>query len=416
MPETDSLNEAKEQPAGKTQAGVSRSRLSSASLRAQFRSNSRNQWWQSKNDDSGWGRFLRLIGLIPFVFLESLSVYSFAFGVSFFGVPEKASVLVPHGLACLALPWALYPWLPSSYRKAKWLSSGLILGMALSLPVFGPACVLVVLKLLNKLSRCKVEKKDPFWVVGSRVPDAEGVDFVSGKDSADSILQVMNGPDPVARRNLVLATKRLPASEAVPVLRAGLRDSDEEVKLYSQGILSQLVERYEEMVAKLKEDLLSRPDDCVLLLQLAEQLCEIVELGLVADRELQLFYVESAITLLVKNHSLEPKNDHVMVLLAKYHLMMDNPVPAMEVVGQLQELGGIQREIEWIGDEPILRSPTSQTKRVLGWIALKVRKGNACRIQVQRSGSFVRNNYFSPERRCFWMSSCEREFVQAYSL
>jgi tetratricopeptide (TPR) repeat protein len=295
------------------------------------------------------------MGLVPFCFFESLSVYSFAIGASFFGLPEKVSVLLPHGLACVALPWALYPWLPPSYREAKWLSSGLILGIALSLPVFGPGCVLIILKLLNKLSRGHMKKEESSWVVGSRVPDAEGIDFVSGKDSSDSILQVMNGPDPIARRNLVLATKRLPPSEAVPVLRAGLRDSDEEVKLYSQGILSKLVERYEEMVAKLKKDLLSSPDDCVLLLQLAEQLCEIVELSLVADRELQLFYLESAIKLLEKVHALEPANDHAMALLARYHLMTNDPDAAIGVVDQLRKLGASLDVLEAIEIEALFQ-------------------------------------------------------------
>jgi hypothetical protein len=335
MPERDSRKEEEELPAGEPLAGLPTSRLSSVSLRA----HSRNHWWQSENEGVGWGRVIRLVGLVPFLFFESLSVYYFAFGASFFGLPDKVSVLLPHGLACLGLPWALFPWLPPSYRKAKWLSSGLILGIALSLPVFGPACVLTILKLLNKLSGRHGKKEGASWVVGSRVPDAEGVDLVSGKDASDSIFQVMNGPDPIARRNLVLATKRLPAVEAVPVLRAGLRDSDEEVKLYAQGILSKLVERYEEMVAKLKKDLLSSPDDCVLLLQLAEQLCEIVELSLVADRELQLFYLESAIELLEKVRALEPANDHVMVLLAKYHLMIDDPDAAMALVAELRELG-----------------------------------------------------------------------------
>ena len=355
MPETDSSKEAVEQPAGETLNRVSTPRLSSDAFRAQFRSQSRSRWWQAEGGSIGWGRLLRMLGLVPFLFFECLSVYYFASGSNFLGLQEKASVLLPHLLACLVLPWALFPWLPPSYRESSWLSSGLILGIALTLPVFGPGCVIVILKLLNKLGRSEVKKKEPFWVVGSRVPDAEGVDFVSGKDSSDSILQVMNGPDPIARRNLVLATKRLPPEEAVPVLRAGLRDSDEEVKLYSQGILSQLVERYEEMVAKLKNDLLSSPDDCGLLLRLAEQLCEIVELSLVADRELQLFYLEGAIDLLEKVHAKEPGNAHVMVLLAKYHLMVSNPDAAMLVVEQLRELRASEEVLEAIEIEALFQ-------------------------------------------------------------
>ena len=37
--------------------------------------------------------------------------------------------------------------------------------------------------------------------------------------------------------------------------------------------------------------------------------------------------------------ALEPANDHVMVLLAKYHLMIDDPDAAMALVAELRELG-----------------------------------------------------------------------------
>ncbi len=226
-------------------------------MRDQYKLDQKSSWYDSNPARVLRKQSVRLLGLLPFLLFETLSVFFFATGNQFPGLLNTASVLVPHGFACVLLPMSLYPWLPLSYRKCWGLSSGLIMGFALTLPVFGPACIMIILRLLNKVSTCKTTQNSSTWIVGSQVPDAEELDFANGGSAADSILQVMNGADPVARRNLVLATKRLSPAEAVPVLRTGLRDSDEEVKLYAQGILSKLVERYEGTVAALKKDQLA---------------------------------------------------------------------------------------------------------------------------------------------------------------
>ncbi len=321
-------------------AGRARSAsLLSRRLREQYRVERKESWRDAKCVVLMRKHGIRLLGLLPFVFFEALSIFFFVSGSPFPGLSVKASVLIPHGFACVLLPMSLYPWLPQSYRKNWALSFGLIMGFALTLPVFGPACIVIILRLLNKVSVCKTVRSSSPWVVGSRVPHAADCDFVNGATAANSILQVMNGADPVARRNLVLATKRLAPAEAVPVLRTGLRDSDEEVKLYAQGILSKLVERYEGMVADLKKDLERSPQDTTIMLQLAEQYCEIVVLDLVTDQELQRFYLKSAIELLEAILLREPGNDQVMILLAKYQLMVNEPDRAMVTLKGLRALG-----------------------------------------------------------------------------
>ena len=308
-------------------------------LRDQYKAPRKTKWYESERMRPVRVLGLKLIGLVPFAFFEILSVYFFVTASPFPGLSLTASILVAHVFACVLLPLGLYPWLPPSYRETAWLSTGLIWGFSFTLPLFGPACVMLILNLVHKVNHCSVDLKSMDWVVGSQVPDAEGVDFTSGQDSSDSILQVMNGADPLARRNLVLATKRLPPDEAVPVLRTGLRDSDEEVKLYSQAILSKLVERYEAIVADLKKEYDARPTDSGVMLRLAEQYCEIVELDLVTDHELQRFYLNSSVSLLEDILKREPGNDHVWRLLAKYQLMVDEPDSALKSVGELRALG-----------------------------------------------------------------------------
>ncbi len=318
---------------------TSSSRLRSHQIRDHYKAERNITWYDSERMKPYRMFVLKLVGLLPFVFFECLSVYFFASGSPFPGLSVTASVLITHGFACVLLPLALYPWLPRSYRETAWLSTGLIWGFSFTLPVLGPGCIVLILKLVKKVDKCAVVQKRMDWVVGSRVPNAEGLDFTSGQDSSESILQVMNGADPLARRNLVLATKRLPAEEAVPVLRTGLRDSDEEVKLYSQAILSKLVERYEAIVADLKKEYEEKPMDSGVTLRLAEQYCEIVELDLITDHELQLFYLNRSVSLLEDILKREPGNDHVWRLLAKYQLMVNKPDQALNSVEELRALG-----------------------------------------------------------------------------
>ena len=313
-------------------------------LRAQYKVDRKRRWYDSDFVGVLREHGIRLLGLLPFLFFESVSVFFFVTGSPFLTLPNTGAVLLPHGIACALLPLSLYPWLPQSYRKCWGLSAGLIMGFALTLPIFGPACIMIILRLLKKVGKSKAKRKSSPWVVGSRAPDAEELDFIKGGTAADSILQVMNGADPVARRNLVLATKRLAPAEAVPVLRTGLRDSDEEVKLYAQGILSKLVERYEGMVADLKKDFEANPEDTIIMLQLAEQYCEIVELDLVTDQQLQRFYLKCAIELLESILLREPGNDRVMILLAKYQLMINEPDKAMVTLKALRSLG-VSKEV-----------------------------------------------------------------------
>ena len=310
--------------------------LLSHRLRAELKEAAREEW--GGNDSSARAMMLRLLLIVPFVVLEITAVSVFWSGQSIAGLGLSVSVLLPHGVACLILPWALYPWLPRSYRDAPVLSSALIIGFSLPLPLLGPLCVVLILKLLNRVSTYAAKRQNPFWVVGSRVPDAGTVDFDGKLDASKSILQIMNGADPLARRNLILATKRLPPAQAVPVLRTGLRDSDEEVKLYAQGILSQLVERYEGSIAELKKSSETHPEDTELMLRLAEQYHEVVELDLVTDPELQAFYISNAIELLEQVLAVEPANEPIMLLLAKYCLQMNDPERALRVVDELQKL------------------------------------------------------------------------------
>jgi len=192
---------------------------------------------------------------------------------------------------------------------------------------------------MNKTGSRESKEVKHSFVMGSRVPSAEEQDFEIGVDGSQSILQIMIGPDPLARRNLILATKRLGAEFAIPILRTGLRDEDEEVKLYSQGILSQLVEQYEKTMADLKKALETAPEDIDSMIRLAEGYFEIVELDLVTDEDLQTFYINRSIALLKQVIVHEPENEEALITLTKYHLRIEHTAEAAGCLQRLREMG-----------------------------------------------------------------------------
>lgn len=277
---------------------------------------------------------------------EGLAVWFFSAEKSLGGMSFEFGVVVFHIIASLVLPFALYPSLPKSYREDWWLSLGLIFGISSTLPLFGPVCVLLILKLLNKTPNSQPSSVSRPFVTGSRVPSAEEHDFVSEQDGSQSILQIMVGPDPIARRNLILATKRLGAEDAIPILRTGLRDEDDEVKLYSQGILSKLVEQYEKSIAELKLALEKAPEETDLMVRLAELYFDIVELDLITDSSLQRFYIKRSVALLKQVTVLDPNNEEAILKVIKYHLRLEQTTEAAACLQSLKDKGVASELIE----------------------------------------------------------------------
>ncbi len=303
---------------------------------ARFREASRDELLGRRERHAGINRFLRCL---PFLVFESVALIVFILESSLLGRSFEAGVLLFHGLASLLFPFALRAWLPASYIENRYLSFFLVFGFACSLPLFGPLCVLVLLGVIKEKRPSQGDVKQAPLIVGSRIPDAADLDFGSGPQTVDSILQIMIGADPLARRNLILATKRLNPEQAIPILRTGLRDCDEETKLYSQAMLSQLVERCERNISELKSRVAQVPDDKDAMFRLAEQYFEIVELDLVTDAELQRFYVIRAIELLENVLSSDCEDDTVLFRLVQYHLRIEQIEEAEGYLDCLRERG-----------------------------------------------------------------------------
>ena len=326
-----------------------------------------------------------LFRMAPFVVLELAAVWIFLTQAPWFGENFEAGVVLLHSVASLALAIALHPFLPLAYQECRTLSGSLIFGLSMSLPVFGPACVIIILSLIRKSRKCVATRNREPWVIGSRVPDAELTDYSSGRDSADSILQIMVGSDPIARRNLILATKRLSSDQAIPVLRTGLRDSDEETKLYSQAILSQIEEKYEKTIADLKAQCEQKPQETACRLRLAEQYHEIVDLDLVTDSELQDFYIRNAIKLLMEVVNEEPRHEQAHIDLVRYHLRIGESREASVWLGRLRELN-VSNEVLEVYEVEILFN-----QRAWERLRSRIREGmrnRFCDPALQAAGEF----------------------------
>ena len=349
-----------------------------------------------------------VLRLFPFVALECGALWVFFFARGLFGQEFEAIVVLLHGFASLALAIGIHPFLPQSYQASRALSHSLIFGLSSSLPIFGPSCVFIILSLIRKTKSCSQERSKEPWVVGSKVPSAEYSDYSSGRDAAESILQVMIGSDPIARRNLILATKRLPPDQAIPVLRTGLRDSDEETKLYSQAMLSQIEEKYEKTIADLKIECEQRPEDLECRLKLAEQFFEVVDLELVADPELQEFYVASAIDLLEQVVSAQPSHERALIDLVRYHLRIHDSQSASSWLHRLRDLKVSNDLLEGFEIEILFNQRSWETFRE------RIRAGMTnrfCDPALQAAGEFWLGQNSGRGRR-FWMDWRERFAVQ----
>ncbi len=282
----------------------------------------------------------RWLLFVPFLFFEGLSLWLLGLQVGVLGLPYQLSVLGMHGVACLFLWWAVCVWKPRAGGENAGVLGAMVLGLSISLPVAGPTCVFLMLYLIGERRPAVVKKEveSPF-TIGTRVPSASELDFVNGPDASTSMLGVMTGPDVESRRNLILGARNLPANDAVPLLRTGLIDSDEEVKLYSQSRLSAIVEQYEETIASFKQGLDEKPEDTSLLLSLAEQYTELVTLDLVIDPEIQRFYLRQAADLTERACRVAPEETQPWMARAQYALALGDTEVASQAIEHLEQLG-----------------------------------------------------------------------------
>lgn len=154
--------------------------------------------------------------------------------------PELQQLLVfsvSHALACALLCGAVWLMLPARYRAPLPWSPLFIFSLAFFVPVIG--MLGVVLSIFPALYLPRKRDKQAWQAVG--IPDLpyRAQQQVHSPIFADGGLQdvLRHAPDPDQRLAALVATRRMPGKEAVPILKLALGDPSDDVRLLAYSML-----------------------------------------------------------------------------------------------------------------------------------------------------------------------------------
>ena len=150
---------------------------------------------------------------------------------------QLAVFTLSHGLACVMLCGAIWLLLPARYRSPLPWSPLFIFSLAFFVPVLGT--VGVVAAIFPALYLPRKREKQVWQAVG--IPDLPYRAQLQSRSPifADGGLQdvLRHAPDPDQRLAALLATKRMPGKEAVPILKLALGDPSDDVRLLAYSML-----------------------------------------------------------------------------------------------------------------------------------------------------------------------------------
>jgi tetratricopeptide (TPR) repeat protein len=236
-----------------------------------------------------------------------------------------------HLAGALLWGWGAVLIQPAKTRWSAWFGGA----VALVIPGFGWVCSVAVLSILRSKPPRSKGRTLIVWRDRKLRTDF-GV--LSRKGVRSSIAEILRGPDPSRRRSAILAVKELDVRVALPLLRKGLQDSDEQVRIYAQNILSSLLESFESRIKDLEKRARTYPIETATAVSLAEQYFELVYLDVAGDEETSAHLLEKAIDLLDRAAKQSPKNGHIALLRLRYALRQRDIGEARESLRKLSAL------------------------------------------------------------------------------
>ncbi len=221
--------------------------------------------------------------------------------------------VLAHVAGALAWGFGVTWFLPPAQRAAWWLPAS----CALVFPVIGLAAALALVLVLRRPPKDRSGKR---YVVWNEQPQAEWSDSLPAGSAGQSIVEILQSPRTQLRRNAVLALRELDPQMAIPLLRKGLQDSDEQVRIYAQNILSTMLERFEGGLKELALQLRENPAAALPARRLAEQFFELVYLDVAGDDETAAHYLAQALGLLERAAAAAPDDREIAFLGLRYAL------------------------------------------------------------------------------------------------
>ncbi len=203
-------------------------------------------------------RLLSLI-LVPVgLFIELLVVWVFLAG---WDVPVGfLTLLLGHLLATAIMVAGLFIALPPAYRAPRGGALGFLVTSALFVPLLGPLGLL--LGMLPGLYYAYHEPTKAWDTLD--IPDLpfQPVDVdpndVFMRDGLSAVL--LHFDDRNRRQQAILACRHLPRRQAVPILRSGLGDSADEVRLLAYAMINSIERDLEGQLNTVRDSIASRGD------------------------------------------------------------------------------------------------------------------------------------------------------------
>lgn len=167
--------------------------------------------------------------------------------------------VLPHAIACLLLTAAVWGLLPRRYRSPMPWSPLFIFALAFFIPLLGALGVLAAVFPALYMQRRRDEQ---IW-------DSMGVPALPFRPQEhrrspmfrDGGLQdvLHRASDPEQRLAALLATRRMPGHESIPILKLALRDPADDVRLLAYSMLDQQESRINQRIENLLRELGEAP-------------------------------------------------------------------------------------------------------------------------------------------------------------
>ena len=250
--------------------------------------------------------------------------------------------LLAHLAGAFAWGYGATEFLPFGQRQFWWLMTA----PTLFFPVLGP---IASLALARTLRRPPVDRSADRYVVWNEEPQTELTSSLPAGVAGQSTVEILQSPRTQLRRNAVLALRDLDPQMAIPLLRKGLQDSDEQVRIYAQNILSTMLERYETGIKELAQRVTAEPAAAIHAVRLAEQYHELVYLDVAGDDETAAHYLDQAQTLLLRAAELAPHDREIAQLGLKCAIRARRLPAAEQWFARLESLGpDIGETLPWL--------------------------------------------------------------------
>jgi hypothetical protein len=209
-------------------------------------------------------------------------------------------------------------------------------------PLLGPVASLV---LEAQLRQPPVDRSSRRYTVWDDEAAGEIAEAPKATVTGQSIVEILQSPRSELRRNAVLALRELDPRMAIPLLRKGLQDSDEQVRIYAQNILSTMLERFEAGIKELEQRLDAEPNAWGHAIRLAAQYFELVYLDVAGDEETASRYLTWAQTLLQRADAAAPGDAEVAFQGLRYALRAHDVGQARKWFARLDTSGYDARQV-----------------------------------------------------------------------